>query len=462
MLFVRLYFSELIVVFEYIKRSKASEALRNETRYLKKISFLQLNVGRRQLATQNLNNYLIKNNIDFAMLQEPYIERQQTTRKSGFGVGKNNDLDKYRLGYLSNRFNIFCTHDYETNFNQSSAKNEYNCCRQKTAIVFTNQNLNRDKVTPILLESLCDQNTTCVYIRNFSTPEAESNNIVLISSYFEPDNRRKSLSENLEQFKKLIFNLNFKIKKIKEEISNNIILCIDCNSHHSAWFNKKNDKRGNLFHEFNIANDFSIENNNNKLNDDYTFQVSHRVSANDSFSSSSDSESSSDELSSRSESQSDDSSKLDSVVTEESQFASTSKMTSVLCLSDFEYDSDSDSDSYTEINFDRDSNSDSSVHTKVLKSNIDLTLITSSLKSSLMNWKLIGRKVIDLKSDHLPIVFDLEFTNNNDNVIGRKNYIPNVCIDENSYKKIETIFFNYYKKCSENFLTKGGGGGFLA
>ena len=67
--------------------------------------------------------------------------------------------------------------------------------------------------------------------------------------------------------------LNIKINNIIRTVSENILLCADCNGHHSAWFNEKNNKEGVLFNDFIISNNFMLHNNNNNnKSDEYTFQ----------------------------------------------------------------------------------------------------------------------------------------------------------------------------------------------
>ena len=138
-----------------------------------KISFVQLNVHGCMTATEQLNNYLINKKIDFALLQEPYVEKQDNGLNRVAKKQSNDNrektpppppsqtpLSKYRLGYLSNCFDIFCSHDYESNYANSDSKTEYNRCRQKTAIIFSNININKILFTPTLLDTFCDQNTT--------------------------------------------------------------------------------------------------------------------------------------------------------------------------------------------------------------------------------------------------------------------------------------------------------------
>ena len=86
-------------------------------------------------------------------------------------------------------------------------------------------------------------------------------------------------------------------------------------------------------------------------------------------------------------------------------------------------------------------------------SNINVTLTTHQLNNCLKNWRVISRQVDDLKSDHLPIRFEIYtddasvMTESNQN-LNRENIKSVTNLNSQSYNIIEKNFKSYSEKRS--------------
>ncbi len=168
------------------------------------LNCVQINLQRSKNSTARLNKYIIDNKIDIVFIQEPYVIKNKVC---GFPLN-------YRI------------------FHTISGD------KPKSAIVFTNY-----QIQVIHLQT---------YSKDFITicnTELYNKKMCLISAYCSPHNH---LNQELSLIQSAIDSINV----------NNLVICMDSNSHSTEWYDHKNDLRGSTVCDFISSNNMIILNNN--------------------------------------------------------------------------------------------------------------------------------------------------------------------------------------------------------
>ncbi len=170
-----------------------------------KISCIQLNLCRSKYSTTQLINFMDKNSIIIALIQEPY--------------------------YYNKKVLTF-SHQYEAIYTIKDNK------PPKSAII-----IRKSKISAIDIKSFSNDYITCVSI------SLQKRKILFISVYFAP---KSDMNSELYYLKSIIDN-------IKPEF---LVISADTNAHSKLWFDKRDDNRGQRLIDFINENKLIIINNN--------------------------------------------------------------------------------------------------------------------------------------------------------------------------------------------------------
>jgi hypothetical protein len=182
-------------------------ALTMAYRHKNDIKCIQINLMRSKTSTAHLCQHIIDNNIDIALIQEPYTIRGTV---SGFPT------------------------TYTVLYQKGCALPK----RPKSAIVITNSAINSVYISSHSNEWL-----------TITTISFTGHTCALISAYFSPDN---DINSELNHIKNAINSIN----------KFYVIFSADTNSHSNVWFDSRNDRRGEEVLEFMAENDLILLNDN--------------------------------------------------------------------------------------------------------------------------------------------------------------------------------------------------------
>jgi hypothetical protein len=177
------------------------------------LKIAQVNVGRDEKATANLNKRIQKSKYDIIAISEPrtHYNHLQNSHKVNF-INKS-----YQLIYTENNFN-----------------------RPKSAIMI------KKNIEHLVDRETSSENITAVMVKN----------IIIIACYCEPqikinDKRTaKDINIELNQIKRIIDKYNDK----------KILILTDSNAWHTAWGNRETKERGEKLYEFIIENQLQLIN----------------------------------------------------------------------------------------------------------------------------------------------------------------------------------------------------------
>ena len=226
--------------------------------YQNQIFIIQANLRKSKIATEEMSDFAIKNNVDFILVQEPSIN-SATGKIANWPAG----------------FSAFYASPKPNDSGQKQQQQLIKISRPRAAIIFSGQfyslaaaaqnkqkqNFSGNiKFCPIQIDSLCDRDIVVVIVdivKITGLTKHTVKKIALINIYFGQEHNSTTFLDKIQKI----------LNTISVNFTEHLIIGMDSNAHSLAWFNNKSNERGVLLQNFIIENNCCSLHllNNNRL-----------------------------------------------------------------------------------------------------------------------------------------------------------------------------------------------------